>query len=67
MIILSLAETILISLNSRQKHNLIYHVPNTSVITFEGVVVPVKNIKNDCINPVAETFILLAILAIPYL
>ncbi len=61
---LNLVETILNIYHSLQKFN-VYHVPNTSVITLLGVVVPVKNIINVCINPVAETFILLAILAIP--
>ncbi len=42
--------------HSRQKHNLIYQVDFNSVITLEGVVVPVKNIINVCINPVAEAF-----------
>ena len=54
MMMLNLAETILIIYHSRQRFDF-YQVDNSSVLTLVGVVVPVKNIVNVCINPVALT------------
>ncbi len=50
---------------SRDFTQFIYHVDFNSVITLEGVAVPVKNITNVCINTVADAFTWEAILAIP--